>query len=59
VNQKGELVGLVFDGNQDNLKLGFGYYEGNGRCVSVHAAGMLETLDKIYGAKRVVEEITR
>lgn len=59
LNQKGELVGLVFDGNQDNLKLGFGYREGNGRCVSVHAAGMLETLDKIYGAKRVVEEITR
>ncbi|WP_035610363.1 S46 family peptidase [Haloferula sp. BvORR071] len=59
VNQKGELVGLVFDGNQDNLKLGFGYHEGNGRCVSVHAAGMLETLDKIYGAKRVTQEITQ
>lgn len=58
LNQKGELVGLVFDGNQDNLKLGFGYREGNGRCVSVHTGGMLETLDKIYGAKRIVDEIT-
>ncbi|WP_367870646.1 S46 family peptidase [Luteolibacter sp. Populi] len=58
VNKAGELVGLIFDGNQDNLKLGFGYQSGNGRAVSVHSGGMLETLDKIYGAKRLLEEIT-
>jgi hypothetical protein len=41
------------------LKLGYGYKEGNGRAVSVHSAGMLEALDTIYGAKRVLAEIVK
>ena len=59
VNKQGELVGLIFDSNAPGLKLGYGYKEGNGRAVSVHAAGMLEALDTIYGAKRVLAEIVR
>jgi hypothetical protein len=59
VNKQGELVGLIFDSNAPGLKLGYGYKEGNGRAVSVHAAGMLEALDTIYGAKRVLAEIVK
>ena len=59
VNKQGELVGLIFDSNAPGLKLGYGYKEGNGRAVSVHSAGMLEALDTIYGAKRVLAEIVK
>ena len=59
VNKAGELVGLIFDSNAPGLKLGYGYKEGNGRAVSVHSAGMLEALDTIYGAKRVLEELEK
>jgi len=59
VNREGELVGLIFDSNAHGLVLGFGYSEEKGRAVSVHTAGMLEALDKIYGAERVIAEISR
>ena len=57
VNQKGELVGLIFDSNAPGLILNFGYSEVSGRAVSVHTAGMLEALKNIYDAKRVLDEI--
>ncbi|MFD0893032.1 S46 family peptidase [Luteolibacter ambystomatis] len=59
VNQAGELVGLIFDGNAPSLTCGYAYSDKTARAVSVHSAGMLEALRQIYHANRIVKEITR
>jgi hypothetical protein len=57
INQKGEAVGLVFDGNIQSLAGDYGYDETVNRCVAVHSAALVEALDKIYGAKRIADEL--
>jgi hypothetical protein len=57
VNRTGELVGLIFDTNSHGLVSDFAYTEERGRAVSVHPAAMIETMRKIYGAERVLEEL--
>lgn len=57
VNRAGELVGLVFDTNAPGLVSDFAYTDVKGRCVSVHPAGIIESLKKIYQAERVLAEL--
>jgi V8-like Glu-specific endopeptidase/molybdenum-dependent DNA-binding transcriptional regulator ModE len=57
VDQEGRIVGLVFDGNIHSLGGDYAYDGKDNRAVSVHSAALLEALDKIYGAGRIVEEI--
>ncbi len=57
VNKEGEVVGLVFDGNIQSLGGEFGFDESVNRTVAVHSAALIESLDKVYGAKRIVEEL--
>ncbi|MDD3587966.1 MAG: S46 family peptidase [Thermoguttaceae bacterium] len=57
VNARGEVVGLIFDGNVQSLASNFVYSEEQSRAVSVHAAAILEGLRKVYKADRVVNEI--
>jgi hypothetical protein len=57
VNRKGELVGLIFDGNIHSLGGAFGFDESENRAVSVDSAALLEALDKIYGAHAVAKEM--
>jgi S1-C subfamily serine protease len=57
VNRKGELVGLVFDGNAAGLASDFAYRGERGRAVSVHPAAMVEALQTIYQAERIVAEL--
>ncbi|MBI5545347.1 MAG: S46 family peptidase, partial [Deltaproteobacteria bacterium] len=59
INQKGEAAGLVFDGNIHSLAGDYGYDEALNRCVAVHSAALLESLERIYGARRIVEELKR
>ena len=60
INKKGEIVGLVFDGNIDSLVSDYDYnYSSQSRAVAVHSAGILEILSKIYRADRLVQELTR
>jgi hypothetical protein len=60
INRKGELVGLNFDSNRQKLANRYMYIdEAEGaRAVGVHSAGILEALARIYGADRIVKEIT-
>jgi hypothetical protein len=58
VNRKGELVGIIFDGNIQSLVLDFIYTEEQGRAVAVHSRGILEALSKVYEATELVDEIT-
>jgi hypothetical protein len=57
VNQNGELVGLIFDGNIHQLPNRFLYRDVKERSVAVHVAGILEALQKVYGARALVEEL--
>jgi hypothetical protein len=57
INVKGELVGLIFDGNIQSLPGYFVYDGAVNRAVSVDARGMLEALRKVYGANWVADEL--
>jgi hypothetical protein len=59
VNRQAELVGLIFDGNIHSLGGNYGFDEVSNRAVAVHSDAILESLDKIYGAKRLLGELTR
>jgi hypothetical protein len=58
VNRKGELVGIIFDGNIQSLVLDFIYTEQQARAVAVHSASIVEALRKVYNADRIVNELT-
>jgi S1-C subfamily serine protease len=58
INVKGELVGLIFDGNIQSLP-GYFVYEGDvNRAVSVDVRGMREALERVYKADGLVAELT-
>jgi hypothetical protein len=57
INEAGELVGLLFDGNIQSLAGDFAYSDQQSRSVSVDSAAILEALDKMYDAKPLVEEL--
>ncbi len=57
INQKAEVVGLIFDGNIASLGGDYRFDDSTDRAVSVHSSALLQALDRIYGAKRVLDEI--
>jgi hypothetical protein len=58
VNKKGELVGLIFDGNIQSLPGYVIYEEDINRAVSVDSRAIIEALRKIYKANALADEIT-
>jgi Peptidase S46 len=58
INQNGELVGLIFDGNIQSLVGDFMYDPSINRAISVDSRGMLEVLKKVFGANEIVAELT-
>ena len=59
INARGELVGLIFDGNIQSLPGYFVYDGAVNRAVAVDVRGMLEALSKVYGADALVGELLR
>ena len=57
INRKGEIVGLVFDGNIESLGGAYWFDERVNRTVAVHSGAIVEALRKVYGADRIVNEI--
>ena len=57
INQKGELVGLVFDGNIQALVGDFVYDDYQNRTVAVHSSAMLMALRQIYDAGKLADVI--
>jgi V8-like Glu-specific endopeptidase len=57
INAKGELVGLIFDGNIQSLGGSYFYDESVNRAVSVHTAAISEALRKVYKAEHLVKEL--
>jgi peptidase S46-like protein len=58
INQNGELVGLIFDGNIQSLVGDFMYDSSINRAISVDSRGMLEVLKKVFNANEIVTELT-
>lgn len=59
INKKGELVGLIFDGNIESLVGNFEYDESINRAISVDVRGMLEVLRKVFGANTLADELMK
>jgi hypothetical protein len=57
VNQQGELVGLIFDGNIESLVGDYAYYEANNRAVAVHSGAIIEALRELYDASPLADEL--
>jgi hypothetical protein len=57
VDRKGELIGLIFDGNIEMLPGRYFYDGSNNRGVSVDARAITEALDKVYDAQAILKEI--
>lgn len=57
VNAKGEVVGLIFDGNFQSLGGDYWFDDSVNRAVSVDSRALLESLEKVYGQKRLLEEL--
>ena len=58
VNRELEVVGLIFDGNIQSLPGDYIYMPVLNRSVAVDVRGILEALEDVYGASRIVEELT-
>jgi hypothetical protein len=57
VNKKGEVVGIIFDGNIESLPWNFAFSDVQGRAVSVDSRGIQEALREIYGATALADEL--
>ena len=59
INKKGELVGIIFDGNIESLPGRFIYDDSKNRAVAVHSAYVIEALRKLYDAADLADEIEK
>lgn len=57
VNAKGEIVGIVFDGNIESLPITYLYSEEQARSVHVASQGIVEALRKVYRADALLKEL--
>ena len=57
LNSKGQLIGLLFDGNQDALYSDWIFKEEGVRSILVDIRYVLWILDKVSGAEEILEEI--
>lgn len=57
LNRKGEVVGILFDGNIEGLPNRFLFTDEQARSVHVASQGIIESMRKIYKADRILKEI--
>ena len=57
INAKGEIVGLLFDGNIHSISGAYWFDTEKNRAVAVHPAIMREALSKVYAADAVLAEL--
>jgi hypothetical protein len=57
IDRNGQVVALIFDGNEASLGGDYGYDASTNRAVALHGTAILEGLEKVYGAGRLAKEI--
>ncbi|MDP9064585.1 MAG: S46 family peptidase [Pseudomonadota bacterium] len=55
----GRIVGLMFDGNIHSIAGGYWFDAARNRAVALHPAILREALDKVYGARALLAELSR
>lgn len=58
VNARGEVTGLIFDGNLQSLVWDIAFDDRQGRAIAVDARAIIEALRKIYDAGELADELT-
>jgi hypothetical protein len=58
INARGELVGLIFDGNIHSISGDYWFDTEKNRAIAVHPAIMRVALEKVYPAAHLLAEIT-
>jgi hypothetical protein len=59
ISAKGEVVGLLFDGNIHSISGSYWFDTEKNRAVAVHPAIMKEALTKVYGATTLLAELSK
>ena len=57
IDTKGEVIGILFDGNIESLPNRFVYTDQQSRSVHVASQVIVEALRKIYKADRILKEL--
>jgi hypothetical protein len=57
ISAKGEVVGLLFDGNIHSISGSYWFDTEKNRSIAVHPAIMKEALTKVYGANALLKEL--
>jgi hypothetical protein len=57
INRKGEVVGLVFDGNIESVSNRFFFSDDVMRAVSVHSMAIPEAIRNVFGAGALADEL--
>jgi V8-like Glu-specific endopeptidase len=57
INKKAEVVGVVFDGNIENVANRFLFQSKTARTVSVHSSAIIETMIRMYNNNRIADEL--
>ena len=57
LNTKGEITGILFDGNIEGLPNRFVFTDEQARSVHVASQGIVEALRKVYGANALLKEL--
>jgi hypothetical protein len=57
LNGRGELIGLVFDGNYESISADYQHIAGLTRTINVDSRYMLFILDKLANAQNVLDEL--
>jgi hypothetical protein len=58
INANGELIGAAFDGNSEAMSGDIDFEENLQRCINVDTRYVLFVIDKIAGAKHLLDEMT-
>jgi hypothetical protein len=58
ISAKGEVVGLLFDGNIHSISGSYWFDTEKNRAVAVHPAIMREAMSKVYGADALLKELS-